>query len=958
PGAAERFLTDPLVTLRCPLMLRAGERAGAVFALALGHSAAEALASARRMMDDPSPALLTQTAASVIGMRPEETGAAFALLPFLAFPATPRRSVPKPELWRFGISGDLPLLTAEFTGEDQLETARKLMDLHLFLTGCGADFDLVFLCGDAPGYQKPLQNVLGSALWKQGGELLRGRRGGVHILENSPEAGDVRDSAVLCLDCGASPALPQRQTEYRSVRSAPPLPAPPLGPPRYSWEDGGLFRFQTGRAMPPRQWQQMLGNGRFGCIAVDCGCGGMWYRNARENQLVPWLGQPGGSAGVESLSIIRGGRRHSLFASPAGDCRVTYLPGAAVWETRAGGALLRVAAYVPPDTDARVLLITCDSPAPETTLHWRLDLLLGGGRDAGPCCETRWEDGMLAAENRRAIAEARPLLAVTDGGFTSWTFHRAAALAWDYGGQAHDGEPVFAASLPLRSAAVIVCGCDTPERLRALADPAAAERALEATAAHWRGKLDRFSLRSPDTALDRLMNGWLAYQALQCRLLGRCSVYQSGGAYGFRDQLQDAVNLILLDPAPAREQILRCCARQYAEGDVQHWWHEGDGPIRGVRTRCSDDLLWLPWALCEYVEKTGDERVCGEKAPWLCSEPLAEREHDRYEAPAVSENADPVLDHCVRAIGRVMSRGFGPHGLLPIGSGDWNDGFDAVGGESVWLSWFFLHVADRFAALLDRYGLDTMAMRSFSDQLARACDRAWDGDWYLRGWYASGQPLGAAANAECRIDSIAQSFAVLSGRADHEKAGRALTSAVEQLYDRENRLVKLFSPPFSGAERPGYITSYGPGFRENGGQYTHGALWLVMALLRYGRTDEAWELLRAMLPSNRDPELYRAEPYVLAADIYAAAGHEGEAGWSWYTGAAGWMFRIVTEELLGLKLRGGLLSVEPRLPSGWTGCSVVCRGSTIELQGKRVSVDGRAYKGGAVRLRKYPAAAE
>ena len=353
------------------------------------------------------------------------------------------------------------------------------------------------------------------------------------------------------------------------------------------------------------------------------------------------------------------------------------------------------------------------------------------------------------------------------------------------------------------------------------------------------------------------------------------------------------------------------------------------------------------------MEKTGDDRLCGETAPWLVSKPLESREKDRYESPAASEERDSVLEHCVRAVGQVMSRGVGPHGLLPIGSGDWNDGFDAVRGESVWLSWFFLLVADRFAAILDRNGIDTSALRGFAGALASACDRAWDGAWYLRGWYADGTALGSSQNAEGRIDSIAQSFAVLSGRADHEKATAALNSAVEQLFDREHGLIRLFDPPFSGREHPGYLESYGPGFRENGGQYTHGAMWLIMALLKSGKKDTAWELLRAILPAEKDPSVYRGEPYVLSADVYSAPGHEGEAGWSWYTGAAGWCFRIVTEELLGLHLRGGKLYIEPRLPSAWSGCLAEYRGLKIEVHGKQITVNGRSYSGSGILLQKY-----
>lgn len=948
----ERFLTDPLVTAEIALELAPGEPKTVSFALAMAYTEADALQSALRILDDGEAADLPQTAATVIGMEPEDVGRAFVMLPSLCFPPAAEKPVRREALWRFGISGDLPIVCADVpdAGEQRLDWARKLMDYHLFLSGCGADFDLVFLCRDSAGYQKPLQSALSNVLWRSGGEVLRDCKGGVHILEDGPDADAIRSAAVLRPAPGSLPAPESRRADYRAFLPVP-HPLPMQDAVRCDWGENGEFQFYVNRSLPPRAWQQLLTNGRFGCLATDCGSGNLWYLNARENQITPWLCQPSATTGPERLLLRAGGELRSLFAAPADTlCRVAYRPGAAVWETKfPGGTLLRTTAFVPPNADARVLLIESvgGSPLPEDAeLHWQLDLLLSGSPGDARYCRTAQGGGFLAAENPRAMAHAKPFLAMATDQIAHYTFDRASALALAYDTKEPEGAPVFAAKLPLRQKTALVCGCDAPEKLLALTRPGAAEAALAHTTAYWDGLLRRFSLRSPDLALDRLMNGWIGYQALACRLLGRCSLYQSGGAYGFRDQLQDAVNLILLEPALAREQILRCCARQYAEGDVQHWWHEGGDTVRGVRTHCSDDLLWLPWALCEYVEKTGDARLCAEEAPYLFSPPLRENERDRYEAAVPTEQRESVLEHCRRAIALVMARGTGPHGLLWIGNGDWNDGFSKVGGESVWLSWFFLWTADRFAALLERQGADASELRAFADTLAEAANAAWDGEWYLRGYYADGAPLGSGKNAECRIDSIAQSFAALSGRGEPDKVDRALDAAVERLFDREHGIIKLFDPPFAGREHPGYIESYGPGFRENGGQYTHGAVWLVMALLKTGKTDTAWELLRALLPADKDPAVYKAEPFVLAADVYAAAGHEGEGGWSWYTGAAGWLLRVVAEELLGLRLRDGQLSVAPNLPSHWSGYSAVCRDQRVEVSGDQVRVNGRVPAGG------------
>ncbi len=465
-------------------------------------------------------------------------------------------------------------------------------------------------------------------------------------------------------------------------------------------------------------------------------------------------------------------------------------------------------------------------------------------------------------------------------------------------------------TLPAAGTLAIILG---PGSIRTVT-PRETAALLADTREYWRRKLAVLHTETPSKALDAYLNGWAVYQVLACRLLGRSSLYQSGGAYGYRDQLQDVCALIDPFPELAREHILRAAAHQYEEGDVMHWWHPRSEGDRGVRTRCSDDLLWLPYACTLYAEKTGDEALWEETVPFLRSEPLGPGERDRYEAPETGESGS-LREHCRRAIDRAEKRGVGPHGLARMGAGDWNDGFDRVEGESVWLSWFCAMVMDRFGAAM---GDDELRQRA--GILGAAADAAWSGGHYLRGYYGDGRPLGAEGDGECALDSLAQSFAVLSGFGDRERSRAAVVKAADALLDQEHRLVKLFAPPFDGVSDPGYIRSYLPGVRENGGQYTHGGVWLAAACLRCGETERGWALLETMLPSGRPEEVYGLEPFVLAADIYANPDMPGRGGWSWYTGAAGWFLRTAVEELLGVKSRGGELHLEPRLPEGWREC--------------------------------------
>jgi len=930
----ERFLTDPLVTVRADLPESAGGTLKLRFALGLAYTPEDALQSAEEILRTEERSALPRLAAELLGMSRADAEAANGWLPALCFPAAPGGSVRQEELWPFGISGDLPILCARCGGEADLSAAKKHMDAHLFLSGCGCDFDLVLLTRDGAGYHRPIRTALTDALRRAGGELLRDAKGGVHIIEDDAQAAPILRAAALCLPAAEGSDRPQAQ---KIGEGLPPLPNRPLLPPLQeipAWEYGkGLeFRFYVNHSLPPRAWQHVLAGEHLGFLATDCGTGHLWLDNARERQLTPWLCRPYETEGPERLLLEGNGTCVSAFAEPRDTaCCVRFAPGTAVWEKRIGSALLRTTAFVPPRGAVRILLLEWEGEIPAgLTLRWEMDLLLGSRtEDARYCLVQPTEGGMTAASER-------------GGGLRFSALTGAPILQRRQG---CGGEPAFHLRMEPRQRMALVCGCGNPEVLRELTHVSAADAALEETRRFWMERVGGLRLASGSEALDRLMNGWIICQTLAGRLLGRCSIYQSGGAFGFRDQLQDTVNLLAIDPGLARAQILRCCGRQYAEGDVQHWWHEEETGCRGIRTRCSDDLLWLPWALCEYAEKTGDTGLCQAQVPYLISPPLAPEERDRCEAAAQSGETDSVLGHCARALALVLRRGRGSHGLLRFGSGDWNDGMDAVAGESEWLTWFFLCVADRFNRLYVRLLSKPAVAESELAALADAANGAWDGDHFLRGYYGDGAPLGGDRCAECRIDSVAQSWAAFCPRADPEKVSVALTAAAERLFDRERGIVKLFDPPFAGIEAPGYIRCYGPGFRENGGQYTHGALWLVMALMGADRREAAFRMLSALLPASKDTGTYLCEPFVLAADVYSAPGHEGEGGWSWYTGSAGWMLRTVTEELLGLHMRNGRLVICPRLPPGMDDVRIRFGGRDIRIRGSEISVDGLPYRG-------------
>ena len=897
-----RFTDDSPVCLTLSFSLDAGENRELCLALCVGFTAEEARDGAQEILQSRSRAELVGALAQRLGLGGEEIGAAMGLLPLLQRPI--QDAAPKSALWPYGISGDEPLLVCEGRATEALPLLRRF----LLLKGCGQAGELVYLTDEQGEYWQPLQRRITQVLDELGLSALLGARGGVHFAPMAAEEA-LRSRGRVSIG--------------EPLWRFPPVSLPSLSEarkkgdvPSYSWaEDSFCF---DAPPLPPRVWQHILSNGRLGAIVSDCGLSALWLDNARELRLIPPMGDVRGVTGREQLWVETEEGCVSLFAANDGrPCRVRFAPGWARWEKEIGGRTVVTEVFLPPWQNSRVLLLR---GAGGLRLFWRMEPCLSPGDASSLSC--RFSDGLFRAKNPESGRDGLVFLAGSSATCGCRTDFTPAAMLMQ---------------VEAEELTVLACGCGEERELRQLLRPGAALSAGAETRAQWERLLGNLRIETGIAPLDRYLFPWATYQTLACRLMGRASLYQSGGAYGFRDQLQDAVNLLLLDPGYARERILDACRHQYAEGDVMHWWHPQPQGDKGVRTRCSDDLLWLVWALCSYVEATGDTGICAREEPFCESPPLREEERDRYETPSPGSPA-PVLEHARAALNRCLGRGFGPHGLPWFGSGDWNDAMDGVLGESVWLGWFLSLVLGRFAGLLERLGQSGTEFRGLSRAIGLAADGAWNGKWYRRGYWDDGKPLGG----DSRIDALAQAFAALSPWAEKTKVDAALDAALERLVDEKHGLVKLFDPPFGEEERsPGSIVGYGEGFRENGGQYTHGALWLARACFARGRRADGLRILKLLLPESHDSHRWEAEPFVLAADVCAAVGREGEAGWTWYTGSSGWFFRVATEDLLGLRLRDGKLSVQP----GLSDFRVLWHGHRIVVEKGSLSVDGAPFSG-------------
>ena len=894
-------------------------------------------------------------------------------------------------LWGYAISGDLPIVLLQIADAANIDLVRQMVQAHAYWRLKGLAVDLVIWNEDHAGYRQMLQDQITGLIASGLEASVIDRPGGIFVRPAEQISGEDRVlllsvARVVIADSRGSLAEQIEQRGVAPVRVPRLLPrrrdAPVLLPPenehgatagRTHFNGFGGFS-ADGREyvislapgqVTPAPWVNVLANPQFGTVVSESGSAYTWCENAHEFRLSPWHNDPVSDAGGEALYIRdeENGRYWSPTPLPVratSAFTIRHGFGYSVFETVCDGIRSELWVFVALDAPVKFSLLRLHnlSGRPRSlSVTGYVDWVLGDLREKSAmhvATETALRTGTLYARNPYSteFSERVAFFDVDDPSRTvtadrsefigrNGSLRTPAAM----GRQRLSGR----VGAGLDPCAAIQLGFDLDEgqtrevvfRLgsgRDLEDAGhlvqrfrgtpAAHAALEAVRTHWQRTLGTVQVSTPDPALDVLVNGWLVYQTLACRVWARSGYYQSGGAFGFRDQLQDLMALVHTEPQRLRAHLLLCASRQFAEGDVQHWWHPPSG--RGVRTRCSDDYLWLPLAVCRYVQSTGDASVLDEEVAFIEGRPVHGEDDAYYDLPARSADADTLYAHCTRAIRHGLR--FGDHGLPLIGSGDWNDGMNRVGikgrGESVWLGFFLCEVLQQFSAVArarDDAAVADLCLREGVRLRSDIEKHAWDGDWYRRAWFDDGTPLGSAVNAECSIDSISQSWSVLcgGGGGDPDRVRRAMQSVDARLVRPADALVQLLDPPFDTAGLdPGYIRGYVPGVRENGGQYTHGAIWAAMAFAELGDGERAWALADMINPVHHalSPDaaaIYRVEPYVMAADVYAADPHTGRGGWTWYTGSAGWMYRLLLESLLGFRRTGDMLRVRPCMPPGW-----------------------------------------
>ncbi len=934
-------------------------------------------------------------------------------------------------LWPYAISGDLPIALVRIERDEERDVVRQLLRAREYWRLKGIPADLVILNATGASYAPALHESLEGMIRanQSAGDDRPKEHGGVFLLR--ADLLSERDQILLASAARLVILARRGSLSEQAVRLEPapggPVP-PPLRPPPETAEAvpppvldleffNGLGGFApNGREYvtvlgkgqwTPAPWINVIANPEFGFQVSESGAGYTWSANSRENKLTPWSNDPVSDTPGETFyvrdedsGLVWGPTTLPIREEPW-PYVIRHGQGYSRFEHTSHGIALDLLQLVPLRDPVKISRLTVVNQSDRTrrlTVTAYAEWVLGVARSgSAPHVVTEIDPTTRAMFARNAWnSEFADRIAFADlgGHQTSWTGDRLEFLgrnaSLDHPASLERGEELSGktgASLDPCAALQTTLQLGPGERTEVLfllgqgadADEARSlveryrhldcDAVLREVQDHWDKVLGTVQVETPDPSMNILLNRWLLYQTLSCRIWARSAFYQSGGAYGFRDQLQDVLSLVLARPDLARAQILRAAARQFKEGDVQHWWHPPTG--RGVRTRISDDRVWLPHTVVHYLETTDDEAILDEAVAWIEGSTLEEGQQESYFEPTESEDRASLYEHCARALDRSLD--LGSHGLPLIGAGDWNDGMNRVGhegrGESVWLGWFLLANLRAFAPIADGRGDAERAAswRGVATALEASLDAdGWDGEWYRRAFFDDGTPLGSAQSDECQIDSIPQSWSVIAGASNTERARQAMASVNQRLVRRADRLILLFAPPFDRTTQdPGYIKGYGPGIRENGGQYTHAATWSVIAFAKLGEGERALELFDLLSPihhtSNRaNVHRYKGEPYAVAADVYSQHPHVGRGGWTWYTGAAGWLYRAGLEEILGFRKLGATLRIDPCIPREWPRFEIsydhgatlyrisvenprgVCRGVS------RISLDGTRLAAGAL----------
>ncbi len=884
-------------------------------------------------------------------------------------------------LWGYSISGDLPIVLLKIEKQANMQLVKQLVQAHAYWRLKGMAVDLVIWNEEHNIYRQVFQNEIQALIPSE----VMDRPGGIFVRASDQISNEDRVlfqtvARINISDNGGSLADNiKRKPLAKSLISyitptqirKPSLTQVILPKDLDFFNDLGGFSANGSeyiiivdkKSKTPAPWVNVIANPTFGTVISESGTAYTWTENAHELRLTPWNNDPVSDSGGEAFYLRdeETGYFWSTSLLPAGG-QSSYITrhgfGYSAFEHIEDGIYSEMMVYVDIDSPVKFIVIKVRNQSGrirKMSVTGYVEWVLGDSRTKTAMhthTEIDPDSGALFAKNQYST-EFQNRVAFFDVDYIKKTCTGDRAEFIGRNGNLQNPDAMSRVKLSGRiGLALDPCGAiqvpfdmaDGEEqeiifRLGAGKDAVEASAiakqfrgssvaidSLEKVKKYWKDTVGALQVETPDKAINLITNGWLTYQTLSSRLWGRSGFYQSGGAFGFRDQLQDVLSLLHTRPELAREQILLCASRQFKEGDVQHWWHPPVG--RGVRTRISDDYLWLPFVTAYYIKHTSDAAVLDESTNFLDGRLLNPGEESYFDLPVDSGTSATLYEHCKRAITHAFN--YGEHGLPLIGTGDWNDGYDKVGehgkGESVWLAFFLYEILIRFIEIAGLHNDPVFAdeCQKQAQQLKLNIDKnAWDGEWYKRAWFDNGKPLGSKTNEECTIDSIAQSWSVLSGAGDNNRVHTAMESAYKNLVQKDTQIIQLLEPPFDKSDlNPGYIKGYVPGIRENGGQYTHAAVWMIIAFAKLGDNKRVWELLNIINPVNhgktsKDIAVYKVEPYVLAADVYAFSPHAGRGGWTWYTGSAGWLYRLIIENFLGLQQEGNKLKINPCIPGEW-----------------------------------------